>query len=76
MLSDLKRSPNADDPGYLTPDVWLKMQRIIEDDGNADEKLDWYSLAYNTHRNPDNNPLFYTYYRSNRKVIRIVFHPN
>ena len=67
VLSDPKPSPNEDYPGYLTPDVWLKMQQIIERDGNDNEKLDWYSLAYNTHRNPENNPLFYTYYRSTQE---------
>ena len=57
------RSPNEDYSGYLTPPVWLKMQHLIEQEGSEAEKVDWYSLSYNAHRNPT-DLLFYEHYRS------------
>ncbi len=56
-------SPNQDDRGYLTPNIWLMMQQIIEKDGNETEKVDWYGLSYNVHRS-HNDPLFNSHYRS------------
>jgi len=52
VLPVKKSSPNQDTSGYITASVWWKMQQIIEQEGDESEKGEWYSLSYNTHRNP------------------------
>ena len=63
IFSDPERSPHPETSGYITPDVFVKMQHIIEEDATENEKTDWYSLAYNAHRDPDHHSSFSTYYR-------------
>jgi hypothetical protein len=64
ILAKPERSPYQETSGYMTPRVFLKMQQIIERDATKDEKTDWYSLAYNTHRDLSNKAVFNNHYRA------------